>query len=106
MNATTNIESSTGPNNVIALPADLMGEEPEVLRQTLLSALARGRTTVVDASQVGRLGTAALQVLLAFLREAVEKGVPVELLSPSRAVVDALHSSGLARDPLLAGRCA
>jgi anti-anti-sigma regulatory factor len=95
------VESQGAPNTVIALAEELLGEAPEALKQALLAAIVRGQPTVIDAGGVGRVGTAALQVMLAFLAEAQRKSIPARLRAPSRAFIDALDCTGLSREPLI-----
>ena len=86
---------------MVALPPELMGDEPEALKQALLHALVCGRLTVLDASNVTRVGTAALQVIWAFMRDCQRKSLVVELRAPSQAFLDALDCCGLSSEPLL-----
>jgi anti-anti-sigma regulatory factor len=86
---------------MITLADELLGEAPEALKQALLAAVVRGQPTVIDAGGVARVGTAALQVLLAFLAEAQRKSIPVGVHAPSRAFLDALDCTGLSREPLV-----
>lgn len=106
VNTAQAIESQRTSDTVIALAEELQGDAAEALKQTLLAALVRGRPTVVEASQVARVGTAALQVLLAFLRDAECKALAVELRAPSRSMLDALAGTGLALEPLIAAALA
>ena len=86
---------------MVALPPELMGDEPDALKQALMHALVCGHPTVLDASNVTRVGTAALQVIWAFLRDCQRKSLLVEVRAPSRVFLDALECSGLASEPLL-----
>lgn len=95
------VESQSAPNTVIALAEELLGEAPEALKQALLAAIVRGQPTVIDAGGVARIGTAALQVMLAFLAEAQRKSISTGLRAPSQAFIDALHCTGLSHEPLI-----
>ncbi|RYZ01634.1 MAG: STAS domain-containing protein [Myxococcales bacterium] len=86
----------------IELPPDLIVHEPEPLRQELLDALASGGRVALDASEVHRVGVVALQLLLAFVREARQSGVGVEIFGVRKELVEALRCTGLDRDPDLA----
>src|SRR6478609_939414 len=98
MNLNANTELPAEQATLVALPADMIGEDPEMLRQLLLDALIQNRRVVLDASQVARVGTACLQLVLAFLREATLKQLAVEIRSPSTALADALLCTGLGQD--------
>lgn len=82
----------------LALPDDLVAQEPEALRQKFLVALALQRPLDVDARSVTRVGTAALQLLLALFRDAAARGLAVRLRS-SGALNDALGCTALGDDP-------
>lgn len=87
------------PALTLELPPDLIVHEPEPLRQELLAALAGSGPVIVDASAVHRVGIVALQLLLAFLREARQKGVTVELYGVRTELAEALHCTGLDLEP-------
>jgi anti-anti-sigma regulatory factor len=95
--------STTKPaTRTIELPPDLIVHEPESLRQDLLEALAAGGRVTIDASEVHRVGIVALQLLLAFVREARQKGLSVEIAGIRKELEVALRCTGLDRDPDLA----
>lgn len=85
----------TEPTTIVELSEDLIGQDPELLKQALLAALSLGRPVAVLSDKVGRAGTATLQLLLAFTREARSKGIPVQLHAPSPALLDAIACAGL-----------
>jgi anti-anti-sigma regulatory factor len=89
------------PARTIELPPDLIVHEPEPLRLELLAALAGGGPISIDASAVHRVGIVALQLLLAFLREARQKGVLVEICGVRPELDEALACTGLAEQPEL-----
>lgn len=99
MTTASDIESPS--DNIVTLPEELLGEEPEALKQALLAVLVRGQPAILDGARVHRVGTAALQVLLAFLRDCSNKSLAVQLRAPSRALLDAFECTGLATDALL-----
>lgn len=90
---------SHGTTTVVSLPQDLIACDPEQLRQLLLAALAAGRDVVLEADSVTRIGTAALQLLLAFLRDARGRKLTVALRGNSSSFAEALRCSALERDP-------
>lgn len=90
--------SADDPNlTLLQLPSDFLGCDVEALRQELLSALVRARPVELRGEHVARAGTASLQVLLAFLREAEQREVSVRIHSPSQPLLDALSTLGLRR---------
>ena len=80
---------------LLELPADLVGEDPDVLKQRLLSALAAQSSMLVSGKAVTRVGTAALQLLVAFRRECETRALPFELRDPSPALLETLACVGL-----------
>ncbi len=97
--ANVSLAPSHAPTTVISLPQDLIAYDPEQLRQLLLAALAPGRDVVLVADSVTRIGTAALQLLLAFLRDARRRELTVALSGGSSSFAEALKCSALDRDP-------
>lgn len=83
----------------LELPPDLIVHEPGELRQELLAALATGRDVVLDVRETHRVGIVGLQLLLAFLREAREKGVEARLSGVRAELADALRCTGLDQHP-------
>jgi len=84
---------------LVSLPGDLVNCDVEVLRQALLSALVRPQAIDLHGAEVTRAGTASLQLLLSFLREAKQKQIEARLLEPSAPLLDALRCLGLADQP-------
>jgi phospholipid transport system transporter-binding protein len=82
-------------STIVELESDLIGQDPEALRQALLAALVPGHPVVLRAAGVSRAGTAALQLLLAFLREARAKGVAVQVHDASASLRDAVSVAGM-----------
>jgi ABC-type transporter Mla MlaB component len=89
----------TAASTQVALPSDLVNCDVEALRQTLLSALVHAQPIEVQSAEVARAGTAALQLLLSFAREAERRQVSVRLPDPAPALLDALRCLGLAEQP-------
>jgi anti-anti-sigma regulatory factor len=83
----------------LELPPDLIVHEPDKLRQELLAALATGRNVVLDVRETHRVGIVGLQLLLAFLREAREKGVDARLSGVRSELSEALRCTGLGQHP-------
>ena len=92
------MSNSVDTSTVLELASDLIGTDPEVLKQALLAALVRGQPVVLAGANVSRAGTAALQLLLAFVREAQSRQLNVALRAPSTALCAALATVGLTRD--------
>jgi len=86
-------------SNLLELPADLIGEDPETFKQWLLVALAAQRpTTVLSGKYVTRIGTASLQLLVAFRKECDVRAIRFELRDASRALLESLACAGLERE--------
>lgn len=96
------MKDDANASTVLELESDLIALDPETLKQTLLASLVPGRSVLLVAANVARVGTAALQLLLAFLREADQKGLEVDLRDSSRALRDAVVTAGLDRDAMFA----
>lgn len=82
-------------NTCIELVAELGISEAEALKTELIEALDSGRDICVRASNVRRIGTSALQLLIAFLREAQLNGHQVSWDGVSDALRDAARLSDL-----------
>ena len=85
-------------SNFLELPADLITEDPELFKQWLLAALAAQRPTILSGKAVARLGTAALQLLVAFYRECQARSIQCELRDASPALAETLACVGLDRE--------
>lgn len=81
------------------LPADLGLDAAAPLREALLAAALPD----VDGSAVATVSTAAIQVLLAAMRQAEAHGRPIRLATPSDALAQAIDDLGLAPLFALAG---
>ncbi|MDO1530415.1 STAS domain-containing protein [Fulvimonas sp. R45] len=80
----------------VALPADCRMAAAPALHAALCSALARP-ACVLDGAAVERVDTSALQLLAAFRRDAVARGVAVRWHGASAALREAAGLLGLAR---------
>ena len=94
-------ESTPASKTLLSLPADLVSCDAEALRQVFLAALVHTRPIEIDAAEVTRAGTAALQLLVAFARAAEQRQVELRLLAPSTALREALRCTGLNGEPAL-----
>lgn len=81
--------------NGLELPSDLICEDFEAFKQWLLLALAREQPVTLCGRTVTRVGTSALQLMLALRRECDARAIPFELREPSRALLDTLACMGL-----------
>ncbi|MET0792643.1 MAG: STAS domain-containing protein [Polyangiaceae bacterium] len=84
--------------NFLELPADLITEDPESFKQWLLAALVAHSPTILTGRNVTRVGTAALQLLVAFRRQCEVQAVQYELRDASPALRDTLACLGLAHE--------
>lgn len=89
------MNSRNEASNWLELPSDLICEDGEAFKQWLLLALAREQPVTLCGRAVTRVGTAALQLLVAFRRACDERAVSFELREPSRALLDTLACTGL-----------
>lgn len=79
----------------IKLPSHLdMGALPG-LKEELLSALTATSAVTVEAADVERVGTPALQLLLAAARDVLQGGRAFTLQAPSEALMLAFDDLGL-----------
>ena len=69
------------------------------LREQLLQALTDNQPVVLDAANVERVDTAALQVLTAFFKDATAQNLDVQWKEPAQALKNAAQLLGL-RDSL------
>jgi anti-anti-sigma regulatory factor len=81
--------------NMLELPSDLTAEDPDSLKQWLLAALVAQRACALSGQNVTRIGTPAIQLLIAFRRECEAQGLRCELRDASPALRDALVCVGL-----------
>jgi anti-anti-sigma regulatory factor len=80
---------------VIVLEGSLDISGAGYLREQLLQVLAGKQSVTVDAANVERVDTAALQVLTAFFKDAVAQNMVVQWQEPSQALRDAARLLGL-----------
>ena len=82
----------------IKLPAQLDMTALSGLREELVAAMESAGTLQVDGSRVERVGTPAIQLLLATAKAFSAEGRRFVLKSPSEALSSALDDLGLALD--------
>ena len=88
-NAATQSPTDVPQATVISCAADLDISGARDLYSRLQSALAARQPVVLDATQVERVDTAGLQILCAFVRDAVASGMAVQWQQPSLALRNA-----------------
>ncbi|UJJ50158.1 MULTISPECIES: STAS domain-containing protein [Rhodanobacter] len=81
----------------VVLPADCRIAAQAALKTQLLGALEHGASVVLDASQVERVDTAALQLLVLLRRELQARGGALDWRGASEAFNEAAGLLGLAR---------
>lgn len=79
----------------VVLPGALDTAVAAPLKEALMAALERGLPVVVDASDVSRLSTACIQVLIAGGRAVAGAGRQFIVVRPSEALVAAFDDMGL-----------
>lgn len=88
--------ANSEPNGMIlALSGNIDMSETITFRDDLMRALAEGRPVRVDAGTVNRVGTPAIQVMLAGFRSAQAEGVSFVLAAASEVVRSAFEDLGL-----------
>ena len=91
------VQITEGPEVThVVLGATMEISMAQALYRQLTPCLAQASALVVDASQVQRVDTAALQTLAYFYRCARERGIPFQWRAVSPALQQAVHSLGLA----------
>jgi anti-anti-sigma regulatory factor len=76
------------PAGPFVLQAECLIETADALKKELLLRLHGTSPILIDASQVGRIDTASLQVLAAFARDCRTAGREVEWVGASPALSD------------------
>jgi anti-anti-sigma regulatory factor len=89
----------TAPDGAAAvvLPADCRIAAQAALKVQLLDALEQGARVVLDAGEVERVDTAALQLLVLLRRELQARGATLDWRNASAAFNEAAGLLGLAR---------
>lgn len=90
----------------LQLPADLGIETAAGLREQLLAHVAEPRAVQLDGSQVARLHTAVLQLLLIFWNERRRSGLSTAWRAPNAMLVEAAAVLGLEQSLQLKGAVA
>jgi anti-anti-sigma regulatory factor len=91
--ATTPGDASSG---VLRLAAACTIREAADLRGQLLSRLEAGQALQIDGSQVERIDTAGVQLLVAFAIDCMERGIVFAWSARSPALEDAVGQLGVA----------
>jgi anti-anti-sigma regulatory factor len=92
-------ESAAPAKSVIVFDGSLDIAGAGRLREQLLQALTGKQPVVLDAANVERVDTAALQVLTAFFKDAGAQNLDVQWKEPAQALKNAARLLGL-RDSL------
>ena len=79
----------------LSLPSELDLRQASALQETLLAGLNRGVALCLDAAGVTRMSTASVQVLIAFVVAAGQRGIPVTIRTPSPVFQAAFALLGL-----------
>lgn len=96
MSGKTSQRRGDGGAHVVALPADFRLADVAAVKAQLIAAFD-AKAVQLDAAGVERVDTAALQLLVAFRREAVARGIPPVWQGVSATVRDAAKLLGLAQ---------
>jgi len=94
--ATIGPTAAIKPDGVLRLPAQCTIRDAAALLGQLLLHIEQSSPVYIDASQVERVDTAALQLLVAFLRDRKAEQRAVVWLDCSDAMVRAARALGLA----------
>ena len=86
---------ATDGSNVLALPAVLDLGTAQALRDRFLEACSASEPVVVNAEQVERIGTPAVQVLLSAARTLAVDGRGFSMQRPSQGLCTAFEDLGL-----------
>jgi anti-anti-sigma regulatory factor len=76
------------PAGPFVLAPECLIETADALKKELLGRMDGASPVSIDASQVGRIDTASLQVLAAFARECRTAGRDIEWVGASPALID------------------
>jgi anti-anti-sigma regulatory factor len=79
----------------VHLPPSLDLSEAELLCRELRAQILAAETIVLEGSQVERVSTPCLQILLAAFKSSESRGLSFRLDAPSKVLTDALADLGL-----------
>lgn len=79
----------------VVLPVVVEAEQMSAVRDDLLSCLQNGFAARIDAREVCRISTAAIQVLVAAARTFSDSGVKLYYADPSDEFIEAFSDLGL-----------
>lgn len=92
-----NSQSEGKSYSEISLPATVDLPAAAELRQALLAALSEGTSCVLlDAAEVEKISTSAIQIILAAEKEIKSKGGSIEFNTISTSLIQAWQDLGLA----------
>jgi anti-anti-sigma regulatory factor len=100
--ATIGPTAAIKPDRVLRLPAQCTIRDAALLLEQLMLHVEHSEPVYIDAAQVERIDTAALQLLVAFLQDRKAEQRAVVWLDCSEAMVRAARALGLSRDLALA----
>ncbi|MEI7607364.1 MAG: STAS domain-containing protein [Rhodospirillaceae bacterium] len=81
--------------HTITLPVVVEAEQMPAVRDELLLCLQRGEAARIDAREVCRISTAAIQVLVSAARTFSEAGVKLYYADPADEFIEAFSDLGL-----------
>ena len=88
-------ESSTPAQTTLVFEGSLDIAGAGLLREQLMQALSEKQPVVIDAANVERVDTAALQVLTAFFKDAGAQNLEVRWKEPAQVLTNAAQMLGL-----------
>ena len=100
--ATIGPTAAIKPDSVLRLPAQCTIRDAALLLEQLLGHIEQSAPVYIDAAQVERVDTAALQLLVGFLHDRKAEQRAVVWLDCSEAMLRAARALGLTRDLALA----
>jgi anti-anti-sigma regulatory factor len=100
--ATIGPTAAIKPDGVLRLPPQCAIRDAALLLEQLLLHIEHSAPVYIDAAQVERIDTAALQLLVAFVQDRKAEGRAVVWLDCSEAMVRAARALGLSRELALA----
>jgi len=99
----TDAETDRPDSPLVILDASIAIDGVADLKERLLQAMDGAEVVLVDASEVQRVDTSAIQALCALRKELAESGAALEWRAPSPALTDGAHRLGLTDSLGLAG---
>jgi anti-anti-sigma factor len=81
--------------NLVTLPEELTVYHVQQIASGLIASIAAGEALQIDLSEVCRIDTAGLQLLIVLYREARRAGTQLEFLNPTSVVSETAGFCGL-----------